>query len=136
MAHAMNSFVNFIRTLSKNRLLHRVGINIHAERAHDDGVGQCAERLFFDLNLGLLVDLHGCVDRVGSHAPQLSSTCELRSVDGEFDALFGVGWVEHGDGKNLTVFTEGSAYVEWIGVAAGVDRWPVAASRKRRLRLR
>jgi hypothetical protein len=51
------------------------------KRAHGDGVGQSAKRLFLDLNLGFLVHLNRCIDGIGSHAPQLARTRELRSVD-------------------------------------------------------
>src|ERR1039458_5669380 len=137
IAHAMNNFVAFIRTLSrKTRLLHRVGIDVHAEGAHGDRCGQRSQRLFFDLNLGFFIDLNGCVDGVRRHAPQLSSACELRSVDCELDALFRVGWVEHGNCQDLAVITQRGAHIKRVSIAARVDRRLVAACRECGLGLR
>src|ERR1039458_5115305 len=90
--------------LFETRLLDRVGINVHAKRAHGNGVWQSAKRLFLHLDFRFLVHLHRCIDRIGSHAPQLARIAELRSVDPYFDALFGVGWIEHGERQRLAIF--------------------------------
>src|SRR5215472_5632429 len=129
MAHAaaMDNATAFILTSSFGGLLHRVGINVHAERAHGDGVGQDSDRLVFDLDLRFLIDLNGCVNFVRSHPIEMALTCELRSTDGELDVLFGVGGVEHGYGQGLIVFTQRGAYIQRIGVAAGIHRRLVAA---------
>ena len=94
-------------SLSKNvGLLHRVGVNIHAERANGNDIRQRAERLLLNLHLGRLVHLHRRVDPVRSHAPQFPGTCKFRSVDFELDALLGVRRVENCNGERLSIFTE------------------------------
>src|SRR5271165_2576706 len=128
IAPAKNSFMVFIPSLSpRSQLLDRIRIDVDAEGAHGKGVGKRPERLFFDLNFGPLVDLHRCVDGIGSPAPQLACTGELRSVDRDPDALFGVGWIEHGNGERLAIFAQSGADIERVGVAAGIDRRLVAA---------
>src|SRR5271170_1414961 len=120
IAQASISFVDLTWDLSQSSpvLLHRIGVNVHAEGAHGDGIRKSAERLLLDLNLGLLIYLNRRIDFVRGHAPQLTRIRELCADNRELDALFRVRRIQYRDGQRLAIFAECGDDIERIRRAA------------------
>ena len=54
----------------------------------------------------------------------MTLVCELRAVDRELQALFGVCRIQHRECQRFPIIAESRAYIQRTGIAAGIDcRW-------------